>query len=898
MLPQPVSLESSRSSDSGVRLVLRALALALAGLLCFVSCSNDGGDKDLGPVVVDMAGYLDFPDPDGVNLGEIAVGFGDYEAAPDSQGLFIIRGNQAVPGLAIAFSEDSIPLLMGIVPDPQGDLMFGLNVTSTAVALSYLNPFVCVDNPDDAQEVMDVLAGFPELTDLESLLEEKLAADPEALGKDDPEIGEAVSAVVLAYINSYPAAMARNYPAAHMYVGGPPAAGSNASLAPAAVPEVVVDPGYPVSGHHLTHVKDDRFNITNARGRWAYCVTPVDSFYLFPNGTLLDALKGSLWAPSNRQFNLSLTPNGDTLEVNVYGAGFSSDAGNSFAALGSREQYNVIFAGEATALFEFLPRMVSVITNGTKYTPWADVGRGTFMDVLSYMQVPQVADRMLEYYRAGDWLGSTWFLIKTGTSLIVNSDEFREKFLRLVGLELSGEALKRLAIWVLAPVKVVILGDNVTSIMKTTYGFTSTRFKTTFHTWSEMIVVEIGNISGSVHDKEGGAPIAGAVVDVEGDGQNPLNPSHQDITGETGAFYFDNIMTGEKTLRVTKTGYKTKAVAVTVLKDQTIDVAIEIEKETGATTGNIIDEILLEHSVADPRFKKDCSLTAREVGGEQRVFSYTISDGDYRLNIPPGHYRIVAEHEDYFPDSVEVVVTADSGTPAPRDLLMKPKASMSGDIYLDMDNNGNFETHYAISFTSAGIGWETPAGDCPGAGSPFSVIIGAGTRSGGTQDILQVVINPNMVDGPGYFALGSGIEATCPGYNVAGGVFYQTTRVVCTYDYSTYPMDFMIVDRSDPACNCGITNFGSLVLEEYGEALTDVVRGGIVSDLAGWNGCECWCCADVDGDGEEDDTVVSCARAHVDVDFKFLVGSLYKVTPGAARLLTAERRQILTGAAQ
>ena len=104
----------------------------------------------------------------------------------------------------------------------------------------------------------------------------------------------------------------------------------------------------------------------------------------------------------------------------------------------------------------------------------------------------------------------------------------------------------------------------------------------------------------------------------------------------------------------------------------------------------------------------------------------------------------------------------------------------------------------------------------PGA-TPFSVIIGAGTISGATQDILQVVINPNMVDGAGYFALGSGIEATCPGYNVAGGVFYQTERVVCTYESYSYPMDFMIIERSDPACNCGITNFGSLVLEEYGE---------------------------------------------------------------------------------
>ena len=200
------------------------------------------------------------------------------------------------------------------------------------------------------------------------------------------------------------------------------------------------------------------------------------------------------------------------------------------------------------------------------------------------------------------------------------------------------------------------------------------------------------------------------------------------LPAKPGRFYFDNIMTGEKTLRVTKAGYKTKAVAVTVVKNQTIDVAIEIEKETGGANGNIIDEILLEHNVADPRFKKDCSVTAREIGGENRVFYYTIDDGDYSVNVPPGHYRIIAEHDDYHPDSVEVVVTADSGTPAPRDLLMKPKATMSGYIYLDMNNDDHYETQFPITFTSAGIGWETPEGSCPTTGSPFPVIAGVGAQ--------------------------------------------------------------------------------------------------------------------------------------------------------------------------
>ena len=301
--------------------LLSVTALAVFGL---PECSNDG-DTNPGPVVVDMFGYLDFPAGEAVSPEEVTVGFGDYEVAPDSEGTFIISGNEGAPGLAMACTEDSVILLMAIVPDPQGELAFGLDAASTALALAFLNPFVCVNDPDDAEEVLDILGDLPELADLEDLLETKLEADPEAIGKDDPEIDAALSAVVLAYINSFPAPMARNYSAQHTYADGPGA--------PAAEPEVVVDPGYPVSGHHLTHIEDDRFNITNARGRWAYCVTPVDSFYLFPNGTLLDALKGSLWAPSNREFRLSLTPNGDTLEVRVYGAGFSSEAGNTFNTL-------------------------------------------------------------------------------------------------------------------------------------------------------------------------------------------------------------------------------------------------------------------------------------------------------------------------------------------------------------------------------------------------------------------------------------------------------------------------------------------------------------------------------------------------------------------------------------
>lgn len=887
------SLRSAASGRSRTMVVAaKIVAITLLALLVAVSCSNDGGEVEPGPVTVDMYGYLDFPAGDAVDLDEVAVGFGEHEAEPDSYGVFVMQGNEGAPGLAIAFANDSIPLLMCIVPRPQTGLPFYLDAHSTALALAYLNPFVCVADADGAEEVMGVLGGLPEFWELEEIIEARLADDPEALIKESADVDSALSRVVIAYINTYPTAMARNYPQASgaLRAGGRTETADRLSggraRAAGAPPEVVVSPGYPVSGHHLTHVSDDKFKITNDRGRWAYCVTPTGGFYLFPNGTLLDALKGRPWPPSERQFALNLVPNGDTLSVTVCGAGFSSDPDNIFDNLSSEEQSNVMYAGTATVVFEFVPQIISVLTNSTKYTARSGIAEATVVEVLGYLKYARLVDRLREYYRAGNYMGSIWFLVKETVSLVVNDDKFRDKIGSALGIKLTEKAVERLALWVLFPAKVVLLGDNVTSVMKTTYGFASTRFKTSFRVWSEQIIIEVGNVSGSVHDKDGGLPIAGVTVDLGGDDANPLHPSHQDVSGENGGFYFTNIMTGDKTLAFTKTGYKAKQVTVTVEKDKTVNVAVEIEKILGAAYGNIIDEILLENGEADPKFKKDCGLTVRELGGQNQVYYYTISDGDYRLNVPPGLYRVVAEHEDYFPDSVEVTVSAEGNTAAPRDLLMKPRGTISGDIYVDMQNDGHYESHYTISFTSVGGAWVTPSGGCPGPGSPFPVIDLAGLLPGGGNDMVEIAINPNVVNGPGFYDLACIVEAVCPGYNVAGGVAYQTERFTCTGpDQTAYPMSFFLVDRSEPACNCGLTSFGSLVFEEYGENLTDVIRGGIVSDLAGWTGCECWCCDDVDGDGEEDDYVVACAKARLDLDFKILVGTGYKVMPGPGALL-------------
>jgi hypothetical protein len=90
-------------------------------------------------------------------------------------------------------------------------------------------------------------------------------------------------------------------------------------------------------------------------------------------------------------------------------------------------------------------------------------------------------------------------------------------------------------------------------------------------------------------------------------------------------------------------------------------------------------------------------------------------------------------------------------------------------------------------------------------------------------------------------------------------------------------MTFMVEGYTQYApCNCGITAYGSVFLEEYGESLTNPIQGGVTADLAGSKICECYCCADVDGDGQPDDWVTSCARARLNLTFRVLVGSMYE----------------------
>ncbi len=867
------------------RRVLRVLFPALACVLFLsLSCSEEKTTEPLYEVI-SMWGALDLPEGADLEPAELTIGFGDHDQAVSDSASFGIQGNEGVPGLAIAYDQNSVPILLKVVPDPQQGAYLDLNVHSSALALAFLCPFVCVSDPADAAEVLALLEQLPELATFEDALNEALEEDIRCLESENPDLDALLGEVVTSYLNTYPEQAARHYPSLVTPVpGGSGAAGPDAgspSVAAASTDagEVVIEPGHIVSGHQIQHTEADDFTISNYRGRWAICRTPTEELWIFPNGTLLDALKGKPWAPSSRKFQVSVTPGGEAKTVGVYGLGWQDDSDNLWANLTSDEKSLAANAGVATILVEFVPHVISVVTNCSKGLGSGAIAQQHVVKMVStFFKFEKGSARAYLYIEKGDYWGLAWYVAKEAIKQVALNDEFKSAFVAALGMQLTEGAIKKLACMCFPAVAGVIIGDSATSVAKTYLGMVNSRFKTEFTIHRELIQ-EFGAVQGSVHDKADGRPIEGAVVDLLGDDANPLNPSHHDVTSADGGFYFENIMVGSKTLQVTKVGYTSKSVPVTVEEDKTATALIELAKVGGSSQGRILDDILIRHGVTPANIRKSVDLTAQEIGGEHRSYSYWVDNGAYTLSLSVGTWWLKASHEDYFPDSTQVTVNSLGQMSAPADLILKPRSVIQGTIYVDMDNNGHYETTYSFDGAQlAGAAVQQAEWPCLDGSSAGQVIqmMGRDAREGAANMVL-VELDPVLAGEPGLYNLGGMEDVACG--KAAGTVIFQTERLKCTYpDVGQFPMVFSLT--ADPeflACNCGITGTarGTAYLSDVGVQLTDLVAGSIDgATLAGWKGCECSCCEDLDGDGEEDDWIVDCARAYVSLEFRFLVGSL------------------------
>ena len=143
--------------------------------MVIVNCGS--GKKGTAPEYsdVDMTGQLSPIGGERIPPDNISISFGQNETTPDSEYNYDLIGHQGVPGLMIASKKtDSIPILMGIVANPQKDLEFDMDLRSTALAMVFMKPFICVSTSEDAELVLELIEDLPEFTTFKNLLQTKI----------------------------------------------------------------------------------------------------------------------------------------------------------------------------------------------------------------------------------------------------------------------------------------------------------------------------------------------------------------------------------------------------------------------------------------------------------------------------------------------------------------------------------------------------------------------------------------------------------------------------------------------------------------------------------------------------------------------------------------------------
>ena len=836
-------------------------AVVIAAAVVGLSCGGGGKSTNSTPDVITMQGWATLPTSSSLPYSELTMGFGSHDAAVDEYGAFEVEGNEHVPGLAIATLSTGAPVLMAIVTDPTSDLFVPVDAHTTAVALVFLHPFVCTNNPEFIDGVIAEIEGLPELATLEAAVESTLASQNLSLGDENEAVASALESAVAAYVNDFVSNQAPSD------VEPAPATGQ--------VEGIEIEPSTQVGGLQLRWKGGREFELTNYLGRWAYCTTPEDTFYVFPNGDFLDILKGTRpWAPNSVTFSMTVPPNADPQEVHVYGYGFAGTTGNHWDSLTHTEQNLAHAGGIPTVLIELCSPMISIVTNTSVTIGREEIAKrigGTVVGLL--LSQGTLMQQLGLYAKANDPWGLSWTLSKWVMNELVTNTQFRVAFVSATGMALTSASLSKLFIWLSYPAKAVMTFNSVTSTLKTAMGFTGAEFCTSFEVWQDAL--ETGVVRGQVADSVSGSPISGATVELSGDDDNPLQPSHRVTTGADGLYFFSNIITGPKSVTATKSGYASKTISVTIEKDHEITAHITLARQSAGVTGKILNGILVHYGMQPANFNKLIQLEIRPAAGGNTLTA-DISNGSYNLTLTSGTWWLKAAYDDYRPDSLQVTVPSSGSVAAPRDLVLEPHPTMGGDIYLDMSNDGAYEQSFNISFPNVGLGSATSI-PCDVGSQQYAFGMGVRGSSQSNFDAAYIGFKLPSISGTGQVAVGPFQNWPCDAHSGRIISFISTTRQHCVAPDVTAPMTFTFEGNpEEPGCACGITNPGQVTLTEWGTQIGDAVAGWITVDLHGWAGCYC-SGTDTNQDGIDDQYNVACARAHAQIDFRLLVGTDYLV---------------------
>jgi hypothetical protein len=886
----PVAEMSNPLQRSGLmrRLLLIGALIGVAAVAALLlQCSKNKGTNP-GPSAVQINGVVSFPSGAPINVQDLSIGFGESDKSVDSSGAFSIKGTEHVPGAALAMDAGGNLLMMAVLPDPQSSQTLSLNARSTAEALVFMNPFVVENKRAKAVNAMADIQTLPQVDTLESLLTQKLAVDPLYLQGNDARLAEAIARAVVAYIDLH-AQVAASPKLSE--TNSPRTAASSNSPANS----ILISPTTQTSGHLITYVGDNVFNVTNAYGRWALLRVEKtgQQVWLSPNGSMLDFFYDGLpWAPSNATFNLTIDQPDDTQQVNIYGYGLKDVPDNRWDLLTTDEKNLADKAGLYTVYIELIGGTIDVLsaTNSalSGVDGWEKETELFENEVWPLDFVLNDGSDMIQIHtllQAGQYKDLSWFLLKTVLEKILTDEKYRSKVENIMRAKLTADQLKRIESWVASEKLWAIgagisIGNKVTNVMKTAYAFGDARYKTTFKIWKSN--EDFGGITGHVMQKEAPyGPIAGANVHLSGDDANPI-PGHvvNVTTDADGGFMFQNVMAGAKSLTATKAGYNDKSVDVTVTKNQVANVTIELSKKSGRISGIVVNEIfskarqlaqdLPQYANQDTLFSGTLWIYARgNVAGQPYEDSRNPSDGRYTFDLPAGTWWIVATHHenDYSPDSIQVNVVENQATNAPRALRMKPKGSISTTV------TAIGSTSFNLNFQNSGA---TPAFVLPGL--PSIMVIEAYTM-GHDTDAFDFFLDLSTVTTDSMYDAGTEYEYNHRTNPKSGGYSdYGTTRIRCVKNQVSSPIVFKVKgDPDEIPCDCGISSLGSIYFSSFGKELGDVLAGSANVTLAGYKTCEC-VGHDDNHDGKYDRFDVVCQNVDLDVTFRVVVGSALTMT--------------------
>ncbi len=441
-----------------VKRSLPILAVVIAGLCFLPTCTKKSGPTTPTTNVISMTGSAQLPESSGQDYTAFTVGLGSYDESLDSEGSFSIQGNEHTTGLAMVRATDGTPVLMSVIPSPSEGGQITIDARSTALAMAFLHPFVCTSNPEYAADVLNDLEKLSEFQDFEDLIESQLSASSLALAEDNEDVDDALGALILAYLNTHPSTLSKTL-----------AKMSHKSPAVPSDDGMQIDPSWTESGHQLTWKGGDTFELTNSFGRWAYCATPSDSFFVYPNGDFLDIFKGSRpWAPSKKTFNMHVEANADTQFVGVYGYGFAPWEDNVWSDLSPQEQVLAHWGGISTVVIELCNQVLSVVTNSSILLGKGEIASKLGGTILPFLLDDAVVMRQVAGYIANkDGWELAWYLAKHTLGQVATNPSFRAAFVSATGVALTDGMISKLASWVALPIKAAIIYNSVTSVLKT-----------------------------------------------------------------------------------------------------------------------------------------------------------------------------------------------------------------------------------------------------------------------------------------------------------------------------------------------------------------------------------------------------------------------------------------------